>query len=158
MNRFWVVDLQPMKIGLFAIGLDTYWPQFQGLEARLNGYLRSVENKLAALAAPASPAVGIVNAGLVDTTDKAFAAGKLFRTADVEVIFLYVSTYALSSTVLPVVQPAKVPVVILNLSPAAAIDYDRFNALEDRVQMTAEWLAHCSACPVPEIANVFSRV
>jgi L-arabinose isomerase len=23
--------------------------------------------------------------------------------------------------------------------------------------MTGEWLAHCSACPVPEIANVFNR-
>jgi L-arabinose isomerase len=141
-----------MKIGLFAIGLDTYWPQFKGLEVRLRHYLQLVEGKLA------TPAVEIVNAGLVDTTDKAFAAGKLFRTEDVELIFLYVSTYALSSPVLPAVQQAKVPVVILNLSPAAAIDYDRFNALEDRVQMTAEWLAHCSACPVPEIANVFSRV
>lgn len=23
--------------------------------------------------------------------------------------------------------------------------------------MTGEWLAHCGACPVPEIANVFNR-
>ena len=23
--------------------------------------------------------------------------------------------------------------------------------------MTGEWLAHCAACPVPEIANVFNR-
>jgi L-arabinose isomerase len=27
----------------------------------------------------------------------------------------------------------------------------------DRTAMTGEWLAHCSACPVPEIANVFKR-
>lgn len=40
-----------------------------------------------------------------------------------DLIFLYVTTYALSSTVLPVVQRAKVPVIILNLSPAPAIDY-----------------------------------
>jgi L-arabinose isomerase len=141
-----------MKIGLFGIGLDTYWPQFEGLEARLLGYLRVVEERLAA------SAVEIVNAGLVDTTDKAFAAGRLFRTGDVELIFLYVTTYALSSTVLPVVQSAKAPVVILNLSPSSAIDYARFNALPDRTQMTGEWLAHCSACPVPEIVNVFGRV
>jgi len=160
-----------MKIGLFAIGLDTYWPQFEGLEERLKGYLHQVEQKLSALApgstapvlapgkaADRTPAITIINAGLVDTTDKAFAAGKLFRSEDVELIFLYVSTYALSSTVLPVVQPAKVPVVILDLSPAAAIDYDHFNSLKDRTRMTGEWLAHCSACSVPEIANVFSRV
>ena len=27
----------------------------------------------------------------------------------------------------------------------------------DRTAMTGEWLAHCGACPVPEIANVFHR-
>ena len=74
-----------------------------------------------------------------------------------DLIFLYVSTYALSSTVLPVVRRAKVPVVVLNLAPEPAIDYARFNALGDRTKMTGEWLAYCSACPVPEIANVFQR-
>src|ERR1700761_90159 len=144
-NRF-----TTMKIGLFGIGLDTYWPQFEGLEARLRGYLETLERRLADAAAGAGSTalvgatVEIVNAGLVDTTDKAFAAGKLFRTEDVELIFVYVSTYALSSTVLPVVQGAKAPVVILNLSPTMAIDYDQFNALSDRTQMTGEWLAHCS--------------
>jgi L-arabinose isomerase len=75
----------------------------------------------------------------------------------VDLIFLYVTTYALSSTVLPVVRRAKVPVIILNLSPKAAIDYASFNRLGDRTKMTGEWLAYCQACPVPEIANVFSR-
>ena len=49
------------------------------------------------------------------------------------------------------------PVIILNLSPAPAIDYERFNRLGDRTEMTGEWLAYCQACPVPEIANVFNR-
>jgi L-arabinose isomerase len=39
----------------------------------------------------------------------------------------------------------------------AAIDYEAFNALGDRGVMTGEWLAHCQACSVPEIANVFNR-
>jgi L-arabinose isomerase len=139
------------KIGIFGIGLDTYWPQFKGLKERLEGYLEVVTSQLRSL----HPQV--VSAGLVDTVDKAFEAGKLFSTEDVDIIFLYVSTYALSSTVLPVVQRAKVPVIILNLSPGPAIDYASFNSLTDRTKMTGEWLAWCSACPVPEIANVFSR-
>jgi L-arabinose isomerase len=93
----------------------------------------------------------------VDTVPKAFDAGHAFRRADVDLIFLHVTTYALSSTVLPVVQRAKVPVIILNLSPDAAIDYGRFNKMGDRTKMTGEWLANCGACPVPEIANVFNR-
>ncbi|MDT7812488.1 MAG: L-arabinose isomerase, partial [Acidobacteriaceae bacterium] len=44
-----------------------------------------------------------------------------------------------------------------NLQPQAAIDYEAFNRLPDRKAMTGSWLAFCSACPVPEIANVLRR-
>ena len=140
-----------LKIGVFGIGLDTYWPQFAGLRDRLEGYLKEVEKKLSAISS------GVINAGLVDNTDKAFEAGLIFRREDVDVLFLYVTTYALSSTVLPVVQRCRVPVIILNLVPGAAIDYASFNSLGDRTKMTGEWLAYCSPCPVPEMANVFKR-
>ena len=105
----------------------------------------------------ARPGVEVVNLGLIDNPVKALEAGHKFREADVDVIFLHVTTYALSSTVLPVVQRAKVPVIILNLAPAAAIDYEKFYKMGDRTAMTSDWLAFCAACPVPEIANVFSR-
>jgi L-arabinose isomerase len=144
-------SIPELKIGLFAIGLDTYWAQFAGLEERLKGYTQLVAGKLA------KPGVQVVNLGLIDTPEKAVSAGHEFRRADVDLIFLYVSTYALSSTVLPVVRRAKVPVIILNLAPSAAIDYSSFNRMGDRTRMTGEWLAYCQACPVPEIANVFNR-
>jgi len=140
-----------LKIGLFGIGLDAYWPQFPGLKERLIGFTEQVAKKIQ------SAQVEVVNLGLVDTPEKSLAAGHEFRRADVDLIFLYVTTYALSSTVLPAVRRARVPVVILNLSPAPAIDYGRFNRLGDRTAMTGEWLAYCQACPVPEIANVFNR-
>lgn len=143
--------MKHLRIGLFGIGLDAYWPQFKGLKRRLEGYVRVVEGRLA------RPGVEVVNLGLVDTPEKAMEAGHRFRAADVDLIFLYVTTYALSSTVLPVVRRARVPVIVLNLQPAAAIDYAAFNAMGDRTAMTGEWLAHCAACPVPEIASVFTR-
>ncbi len=140
-----------LRVGLFGIGLDTYWPQFKGLKPRLERYVRIAQKKLE------RPGVEVVNLGLIDNPKKALEAGHKFRSADVDLIFLHVTTYALSSTVLPVVQRAKVPVIILNLSPEAAIDYAKFNAMSDRTAMTGDWLAFCAACPVPEIANVFSR-
>src|SRR5206468_11416782 len=140
-----------LRIGLFGIGLDTYWPQFAGLQERLEGYVGRVAAKLR------RPEVEVVNLGLIDTPGKAEDAGHHFRQADVDLIFLHVTTYALSSTVLPVVRRAKVPVIILNLQPEPAIDYQSFNRMGDRTAMTGEWLAFCAACPVPEIANVFNR-
>ena len=145
------IKKQDMKIGLFGIGLEAYWSQFEGLKARLTGYVQLVENKLKSFGAE------IINLGLIDNAEKAFDAGHEFRKQDVDLIFLYVTTYALSSTVLPVVKRAKVPVIILNLVPEAAINYEWFNQLNDRTRMTGEWLAFCAACPVPEIANVFKR-
>ncbi|HBE43607.1 MAG TPA: arabinose isomerase [Bacteroidales bacterium] len=144
-------DKYKLKIGLFGIGLDAYWPQFEGLKERLEGYLEEVSRKLAGYKAD------IINLGLIDNPVSAMEAGHKFRREDVDIIFLYVTTYALSSTVLPVVQKAKVPVIILNLSPEKAIDYKTFNMLNDRTKMTGEWLANVSACPVPEIANVLLR-
>jgi L-arabinose isomerase len=140
-----------LNIGLFGIGLDTYWAQFPGLRDTLIGFTAQVARQLE------SSRAQVINLGLIDTPEKSLAAGHEFRRADVDLIFLYVTTYALSSTVLPAVRRAKVPVIILNLSPAPAIDYDKFNRLGDRTKMTGEWLAYCQSCPVPEIANVFNR-
>jgi len=140
-----------VRIGLFGIGLDTYWPQFAGLKERLQGYVQRVADRLT------RPGVTVVNLGLIDNPPAAFEAGHRFRKEDVDLIFLHVTTYALSATVLPVVQRVRVPVVVLNLQPAPAIDYESFNQMRDRTKMTGEWLAHCGACPVPEIANVFRR-
>jgi len=143
--------MNTMRVGLFGIGLDAYWPQFPGLKERLEGCLAEVETKLA------RPGVGIVNLGLVDNPHKAMEAGHQLRRADVDLVFLYITTYALSSTVLPVIRRAGVPVILLNLQPETNIDYATFNKMADRTKMTGEWLAYCSACPLPEIANVCNR-
>lgn len=140
-----------LKIGLFGIGLDTYWDQFEGLLDRLKRYQDRIRKNIVAMDAV------VIDAGLVDNPQKTRQAASLFRREEVDFICLYVSTYALSSTVLPVVQKVGVPVLVLNLQPVAAIDYQAFNATGDRGVMTGEWLAHCQACSVPEIAGVFSR-
>ena len=139
------------KVGLFGIGLDTYWAQFDGLLDNLKAYQEKIKNKLARFG------VEIADAGMVDNPVKAREAADFLKSQDVEIVFLYVSTYALSSTVLPVAQKLKVPVIILNLQPVSALDYAAFNKLADRGKMTGVWLEHCQACPVPEIASVFNR-
>lgn len=142
---------QTLRVGLCGIGLDTYWPQFAGLQHRLEGYVAQVGARFA------RPDVEVVNLGLIDSVDRSHEAGHQCRREDIDVLFLYITTYALSNTVLPLVQRAGVPVVVLNLQPEAAIDYKAFNRLEDRTAMTGHWLTFCSACPAPEISNVMAR-
>lgn len=139
------------RVGLVGIGLQAYWSQFPGLESRLRGYVATVEERLAASGAT------VINLDLIDTPEKGVRAGRQLRSEGVDLLVVYATTYALSSSVLPMVQRAGVPVLLLNLQPEAAIDYSRFNALGDRATMTGEWLAWCAACPIPEIANVMRR-
>jgi L-arabinose isomerase len=152
MNKKSPIDqTQKLKIGLFGIGLDTYWPQFPGLKENLEGYQGHIHQELESFGAE------VVNLGLVDTPLVSRSVGDRFRAENVDVLFLYISTYALSSTVLPVVQRAGVPVVVLNLQPTAQLDYAAFNALGDRGKMTGVWLENCQSCSAPEIACVFDR-
>ncbi|MDR0384739.1 MAG: L-fucose/L-arabinose isomerase family protein [Prevotellaceae bacterium] len=143
---------QKVKVGLFGVGLDTYWSQFEGLLDRLNGYRHEIANRMSR-----SAGVEVIDAGMVDAPEKAFAAAAMLKREEVEIVFLFISTYALSSTVLPVAQEVGVPIIILNVQPVAAINYRALNAMKDKGEMTGEWLAHCQACSLPEFASVFNR-
>lgn len=140
-----------VKVGLAGVGLETYWVQFEGLLPRLLGYQCEIAAKMEQMNAE------VINVGMVDTSQRAVSCAIALKQADVELLFLFISTYALSSTVLPLVQQVAKPVVILNIQPAPAIDYQFLNAMGDRGKMTGEWLAHCQTCSLPEFAGVFNR-
>lgn len=142
------MKFQPLKsakkarIGIYTIGLKAYWNQFPGLKERIEDYGKFLEKKM-------SRHGEVYNYGLVDTESEARKAGYWFNEQNVDLIFCHSATYSTSSAVLPVHQICKAPAVILNLQPTAKINYPDTT--------TGEWLAHCGACPVPEIANAFNR-
>ena len=61
-----------LKIGLFGIGLDAYWPQFRGLQDRLKGSAQQVDHRLERARAQ------VVNLGLIDTPEKGRGGGARF--------------------------------------------------------------------------------
>jgi L-arabinose isomerase len=131
------------RIGVFGIGLAAYWPQFEGLRERIAGYQSRVEERVRSLGGE------VVSAGLVDSELAAREAGDRFAAAQVDLVLCHAVTYATSSTVLPVIQAAKVPAVLLGLQPTSSLDYAEVD--------TGEWLANCAACCVPEIAGALTR-
>ena len=116
-----------ITVGLFGIGLDTYWPQFDGLLTNLMNYQESIKKNMEGFE------VEVVDAGMVDNPSKAVQAAQLLKTRDVDLIFIYISTYALSSTVLPIVQKVKAPIILLNLQPVAQLDYEKFNEAKENI-------------------------
>jgi L-arabinose isomerase len=91
----------------------------------------------------------VVDLGLVDDAPGAFLAGERLARESVDLIFVHTATYATSSQVLPALRGVGAHVVVLNLQPSAALDYERTD--------TGEWLANCSACCVPELSGALAR-
>lgn len=130
------------RIGIYSTGLSTYWEQFEGLRERLIGYGQHIEKNVSKWA-------DVYNFGLVDSIEKGKKAGEYFNQHQVDIILLHAATYAISATILPIHQRCPAKVIILNLQPAAQVNYDQTT--------TGEWLAHCGACPVPEFCNALNR-
>jgi len=141
-----------VKVGLLGVGLSTYWGQFPGLYSRLTDFQSEIERRLARLHAE------VINVGLIDSSEKVLSAIQKMQAADVEVVFISILTYSLSSTVLPIIRQLNKTFVLLNVQPVPAIDYTSFNKLADNNIMTGEWLAHCQACSLPELACVFNKL
>ena len=89
-------SLQP-RIGLMAVGLGAYWPQFPGMrEGILNTHQR--------LAGLFEGSGALVSVGLIDSAAASQNAGEKFARERVDIVFCHLSTYANSETLLPAVR------------------------------------------------------
>ncbi len=131
------------RIGIYSMGLKHYWNQFPGLRDRLLKYGNFIVKKVEEMGAEP------FFYGLVDCEQEGQKAGEYFQEKNVDLILAHAATYVTSASVLPIHQICSAPTVILNLQPTARINYARTT--------TGEWLAHCGACPVPELMNAFHR-
>jgi L-arabinose isomerase len=131
------------RVGLVAGGLGAYWPQFPRLLPQLQASSKYVSERFQAMDAE------VIDVGFIsDAVEGAKAAEKL-RTADCDLIVLFITTYLTSSMVLPIAQKGNTPVLVIDLQPSEKMDHENFD--------TGDWLAYCGQCSVPEVGNVFMR-
>ena len=79
-----------VKVGLIGVGLCTYWDQFEGLLPRLTGYQQEIGNRISDQQAV------VIDGGMVDTPEKAIRAAEELKSEEIEILFIFISTYALS--------------------------------------------------------------
>ena len=140
------------RIGFLHTGLDTYWAQFDGLKNHLDEYAGEIVSFI-----KSREGIEVTDVGMVDSPESAGRAADILRGSGIDLLFIYVATYSLSSTILPVAKAAGCPCILLNIQPDARIDYSRLNSTVGRVGRTGMWLEYCQACSIPEIAGVFNR-
>ena len=79
-----------VKVGLIGVGLNTYWNQFEGLLSRLTDYQRMIKERMSGLQAT------VIDGGIVDSPEKATRTAEVLKSEDIEILFIFISTYALS--------------------------------------------------------------
>ena len=104
------------RVGVFAIALGAYLPQFPTLVPEFEGQYAAFKKTL-------PDPVEIVDGGIVTTKEQSMAAGDKFRAADVDLVILQLLTYATSYNMLPAVRDLDVPVVLVNVQKKKAPDY-----------------------------------
>ncbi len=132
------------KVGIFGVGHAIYWEQFPGLEAELLGYLRRLEDRVAAMGCET------VTFGMLDDAASAYAALGPMRSAGVDLWLCDMLTYATSCTWAILRRELSEPMVLVALQPRTALDYSQAS--------TYMQLANDNICSLPEFAGVSVRM
>src|ERR1700753_2902978 len=137
------VTPRPATVGLGAGGLGAYWPQFPHLLPQLQASARRVAERVRGLGCE------VTDAGFISDAEDGAKAAELLRVAGCDLIVGFLTTYMTASMLVPIAQRSGAPVLLINLQPTEKMDHATFG--------TGEWLAYCGACPLPEMANAFTR-
>lgn len=132
------------KIGIFAVAHATYWGQFEGLYDNIMGYHKEFCDMVE------KNGVEVIDFGMIDNSEKAYAAIPEILAAGVDVLFCNMVTYATSSVFAPIIKEVDKPMVLIALQPRAALDYTKAS--------TFMQLENDNICSVPEFTGVAIRM
>lgn len=131
------------RVGILSAGLGTYWEQFPGLREELARQTEVVTARVR------SAGADVVVSEFVSWPEESPAAGELLRAAGIDLLIVHLATYCTSSQILPAVQRAGVPVLVIDLQPTAQMDHPNTD--------TGTWLSYCGVCSLPEISSALLR-
>jgi len=132
------------KIGIFGVGFNKYWPQFDGLLDELTGKLNIFIGRVKA------NEVQVTSFGIADDAASAYALLPKLRAADLDLVFCHMLTYATSGTFGVIVRGLDIPLVLVALQPLKALDYSKAS--------TYMQLCNDDFCAVPEFTGVAIRM
>ena len=132
------------RIGLFGVGHDTYWGQFDGLLDELMGWHKELKERIE------KHGVEVVDFGMIDAAEPAYAVVDKLKGGGFDVIFCNMLTYATSSTWGIIARQVDTPIVLVALQPRQAMDYAQAT--------TYMQLCNDNICSIPEFAGVSVRM
>ncbi|MHC4630888.1 MAG: L-fucose/L-arabinose isomerase family protein, partial [Planctomycetota bacterium] len=132
------------NIGIFGVGFNKYWSQFDGLRDELTHKLNIFIDRVKA------NEVQVTSFGIADDAASAYAILPKLRAADLDLVFCHMLTYATSASFGAIVRGLDIPVVLVALQPLKALDYSKAS--------TYLQLCNDDFCAVPEFTGVAIRM
>jgi L-arabinose isomerase len=136
----------PVRIGIFGVGYYKYWEQFPGLYDELMHKQERLIQKIGGVA----PGTELVDFGMVDSPGKAYETLEKMASANLDLLFCDMLTYATSGTFGIIIKTLGIPIVLVALQPLKALDYSRAS--------TYMQLVNDDICALPEFAGVAVRM
>lgn len=132
------------RIGVFGVAYYKYWAQFEGL-------LKDMEGKQSYfLEMLGDYEVDVIDFGIVDDVKQAYDLVPKLQSANLDMIFCDMLTYAPSSNFGIIIKSLQVPIVLVALQPDKALDYGNAS--------TYQQLYNDDICALPEFAGVAVRM
>lgn len=132
------------KVALVAGGLGVYWGQFEQLLPTLQNSARVIAERMTGMGAD------VEDFGFVSDPVQGAAAAERIRTANPDLIVLFVSTYMPSAQVLPIFKYGGAPILLLCLQPGPSMDHANFG--------TGDWLGYAGSAGLPEMGVALERL
>jgi L-arabinose isomerase len=133
-----------VRIGVFGVGYDKYWEQFPGLYEELmqkqEKFIRKFHDSRTEL----------IDFGMIDSPLKAYEVVKKIESANLDLLFCDMLTYATSGTFGIIIKTINIPIILVALQPLKALDYTKAS--------TYMQLMNDDICSLPEFAGVAVRM
>ena len=135
---------EKQRIGVFGVGYDVYWGQFEGL-------LDDLMKKHAVIIGKINRSdAEVIDFGMIDNPKKAYEKLKEIQSSNLDLLFCNMLTYATSGTFAIIVKTLQIPIVLIALQERKALDYTRAS--------TYMQLANDDICSIPEFTGVAVRM
>lgn len=135
---------QELRIGFFGVGYDVYWNQFPGLLDEL-----MIKHQIIMAKVPKENRI-IVDFGMIDNPETAYQKVNEIKSANIDILFCNMLTYATSGTFGVIIRNINVPIILVALQPRKALDYSQAS--------TYMQLANDDICALPEFVATSTRM
>ena len=132
------------KVGVMLCGHKEYWPQFPGMKEEL------IAQGMELVGWIKETGVDVAASPFVDTLEDAYKAGVEMKSKDIDLLFVYLTTYVASGRYVQGALAAGCPIVIV----AGQMAFDITSGGDISIKALT---SSSGPCPLPESYNAFTR-